>query len=236
MRVACLLMLVLVGCSGAEPGPVDAGNHASAWLKACAAVQEPPGMSTIAAAVERLNELPRPVTVACFVAGLPRPLDLVGTFSVTSAQPAPGRDSPRIFVLLPGLVVSVVPAGESAGLLEFSQWITPTRTLKGEVKLPLDAALAADAPYTRVHSNFGVTTCGLCHRNESPHPTIDGGFVSDAYRPPVDSLIPLAEMSSLHAACTEDDVSERCALFHALFDFGVVRQGAFSSAVELFIQ
>ena len=146
MRVACLLMLLLAGCSGAEPGPGDAGSHASAWLKACAAVQKPPGMSTIAAAVERLNELPRPVTVACFVAGLPRPLDLVGTFSVTSAQPAPRRDSPRIFVLLPGLVVSVVPAGESAGLLEFSQWITPTRTLKGEVKLPLDAALAADAP------------------------------------------------------------------------------------------
>ncbi len=193
-------------------------------------------MTTIAAAVTQLNALPRPVTVACFIAGLARPLELVASTSVFSAQPAEGSQNPRIFVLLPGLVVSVAPTGDGAKLLEFSQWMTETRTLKAEVQLPLEAELSAEAPYTRTHSSFGVTSCGLCHRNEAAHPTIDGGFVSDAYRPEGYSLVPLAELSALHAACTEDDVSERCALFHALFDFGVVRQGAFSNKVELFIR
>ena len=228
---------MMVACSeAAPPGPFDAGSHASAELQACAAIQEPVPLTTIRDAVTRLNVLPRPVTAACFIAGLTRPLELVGTTSVTSAQPAAGRQSPRIFVLLPGLVVSVVPAGDGAKLLEFAQWMTPTRTLKGEVVLPLEAPLSFNAPYTQVHSNFGVTSCGLCHRNEVAHPTIEGGFVSDAYRPEEYSLVTLAELSALHAACAEEDVSERCTLFHALFDFGVVSQGAFSSAVELFIQ
>ena len=233
----CLIFLLFAACSGTQPpGPSDGGSHASAELKACAAIQEPARVTTIAAAVSRLNALPRPVSVACFVAGLPRPLELVASTSMFSAQPAEGSQNPRIFLMLPGLVISVAPTGDGARLLEFSQWITPTRTLKGELKLPLEAEVSGDAPYTQTHSNFGVTTCGLCHRREEAHPTIDGGFVSDAYRPEVYSLVPLSELSALHAACTEDDLSERCTLFHALFDFGVVRQGAFSSAVELFIQ
>jgi hypothetical protein len=121
-------------------------------------------------------------------------------------------------------------------LLELSEWMTPTRTLKGEVALPFTSPLAVDAPFTRVHSSLNVTSCGLCHRNELPHPGIDGGFISDAYRPEPSSLVPVTELSALHAACTEDDLSERCTLFHALFDFGAVRQGAFSPDLELFVQ
>lgn len=237
MRTVGVFSVLLFACPGPVPTPSpDAGSHASAALKGCAAVQLPERVSTIEAAVARLNALPAPVTPACFVAGLQRPLELVATTSVLSAQPAVGRPSPRIFLLDPALVISVVPSGDGARLVEFAQWMTPTRTLKGEVELPLTAPLTADAPYTRVHSTFGVTSCGLCHRNEAPHPTIDGGFVSDAFRPEPNTLVPLTELSAMHAACTEDDVTERCTLFHALFDFGVVRQGAFSNAVDLFVQ
>ena len=165
-----------------------------------------------------------------------RPLELVATTSVVSAQPAAGRTSPRIFILQPELALSVVPDGAGVTLLELSEWMTPTRTLKGEVELPLTAPLTADAPFTRVHSSFSVTSCGLCHRNEAPHPSIDGGFISDAYRPEPNSLVPLTELSAQHAGCTDDDLGERCSLFHALFDFGTVRQGAFASDLELFVR
>lgn len=237
MRTVGVLSVLLFACPGPGPTPTpDAGGHVSEALKACAAVQVPERVTTIAAAVTRLNALPAPGTPSCFVAGLQRPLDLVASTSVLSAQPAVGRQNPRIFVLAPALVISVVPSGDGAPLVEFAQWMTPTRTLKGEVELPLTAPLTEDAPYTRVHSTFGVTSCGLCHRNEVQHPTIDGGFVSDAFRPEPNTLVPLTELSAMHAACTEEDLSERCTLFHALFDFGVVRQGAFSNAVDLFVQ
>jgi hypothetical protein len=170
------------------------------------------------------------------VAGLPRPLDLVASTSVLSVQPGAGRENPRIFALMPGLVVAVVPVGDGAKLLELAQWVTPTRTLKGEVQLPLSALLAEDAPFTRVHTNLGPTSCGLCHRNEAPQPGVDGGFASDAYRPDPSTLVPVSELRAQHDACTQDDLGDRCALFHALFDFGEVRQGAFSMDVDLFVQ
>lgn len=235
MRSSVFLSVLLVGCSGPGPARLDAGSHASAALQACAAVQVPERVTTIAAAVTRLNALPAPVTPACFVAGLARPLELVSTTSVLSAQPASGRENPRVFILLPGLVVSVVAVGGGAPLLEFAQWMTPNRTLKGEVELPPSAPFADDAPFTRVHTNLGVSSCGLCHRNEAPHPTIDAGFISDAFRPEPTTLVPLSELSAQHVACGED-TSERCELFHALFDFGQVKQGAFSPSLELFVQ
>lgn len=237
MRAAVLFSMWFVACVEPGPGvpaPVDAGNHASAALNACASVRG--RVTTITAATERLNALPPPVTPACFVASLSRPIDLVATTSIFSAQPAASRESPRIFVMVPALVTSVVPEGEGAHLLEFAQWMTPTRTLKAEVELPLLSPLSAEAPYTRVHSNHGVTSCGLCHRAEEPHPTIDGGFISDAFRPDPASLVPVSELRAQHAACVDGDESERCALFHALFDFGEVRQGAFSNEVDLFIK
>lgn len=235
MRAVGLLSWLLVACvDPGPPAPADAGNHASAALNACAEVRGQ--VTTIGAATAQLNALPPPVTPACFVASLSRPLDLVATTSIFSAQPAASRQSPRIFVMVPALVTSVVPEGEGAHLLEFAQWMTPTRTLKAEVELPLLAPLSDDAPYSRVHSNFGVTSCGLCHRDEQPHPTIDGGFISDAFRPDPASLVPLSELRAQHVACADADESERCALFHALFDFGEVRQGAFSNEVNLFIR
>lgn len=240
MRRASFLSLWLVACSAPEgpPPTPDAGNqsHASAALKACAVIQTPAVVNTIFSSVARLNALPAPASPACFVAGLPRPLEVVATTSVLSAQPAANRQSPRLFLLLPGIVLSVVPDGAGARLIEFAEWNGPTRTLKGELEFPLSAPLAADAPLTRVHPNEGVTSCGLCHRNELPHPTIDGGFVSDAFRPDPGTLVPMSEVSAQHAACAVEDVSERCTLLHALFDFGEVRQGAFSRDLALFVQ
>jgi hypothetical protein len=162
-----LLSATVVAYSGGAPGAaaLDADpDHASA-ASAGAAV------SSFALAVARLNTPPEPVTPVCFLASLPRPLEVVATTSVVSAQPAAGRERPRIFLLRPGLVVSVVSAGAGAALRELAEWTTPRWT---EVALPIERLLALDAPLTRVRSSLGVTACGLCHRGEAPHGAIDG--------------------------------------------------------------
>lgn len=245
MRLSAALIagaLALAGCSGAsgrpDGGPPDAGpgpgHRVPDALLACAASPTPVG--SIAQAVGRLNALPPPVTAACFVASLARPVDVVATSSVVSLQPAAGARSPRIFVLEQGVVLSVVPEGDAGLLLELGEWDTPLRTLKGEIELPVTAPLDAGAPFARIKTGAGATTCGICHRQESPSATVTDGFVSAAFRPAPGELVKVSALAAEHQGCADAGTSsQRCDLFHALFDFGEVRQGAFPTSVELFI-
>lgn len=221
-------LLVLSGCEGVGPA-----HSAPAVLSTC---RPSTPLLTISGAVERANALPVS-SPSCFLASLARPLDVVASTSITSAQPAVGRESPRLFLIDRALAISFVPAGDGAPLVEFGEWVTPTRTLKAELALPLTAPLTADEPFTRVHFGATGTSCGLCHREEAPHPSIPGAYVSLAFRPSTRTLVPFSELTAAHDACTRDeDASERCLMFHALFDFGVVRPGAFSAEVPLFTE
>ncbi len=247
MRIALFsLLLVGVGCGaptghppheedGGVDGGVDAGHRAGPALEACASGVA--DVDSIAKVVERLNSLPPPVSVACFVAGLRRPLNIVAADSNLSAQPAASAKSPRIFLLQPGIVLSVVPEGAGAKVMEMGQWVTNKRTVKGELEMPVTGPLAPDAPLKHVAQSNDTTTCAICHRAEEPYPGIPGGYASAAFRPNPGQEVKVGALAAEHRACIDlGDTSERCALFHALFDFGQVRQGAFSSAVELFIQ
>ena len=224
-RSLCLA-LALTACDASERHqPPEA-------LRACR--QLPGGEATIVETVERLNALPTS-SPSCFLASLKRPLDVMATSSITSAQPAVTRKSPRLFTLSDTLVLSFVPEGDGAHLVEFGQWVSARSTLKAEVELPLAEPLTPEAPFTRVLFGTSGTSCGLCHREEVAHPTPSGSFVSLAFKPVPRSLVGLTELRTLHESCTrEEDASERCAMFHALFDFGEVREGAFSSEVATF--
>jgi len=229
-----LAVLLLVVCGCAPPAP---RHEASEALKACAALRGP--AESVADVVTRLNALPRPVSVPCLVAALPRPVDVVASTSLTSAQPADSAQSPRIFFLTRGLVLSVVPAGVGLHLVELGQWTSSTVTLKAEIELPLTAPLAGDAPITRIKpvGAGSSTQCGLCHRGEAPHPTIDGGWVSIAYQPGKGTEVKLDALAKEHQGCVDRaEASERCDLFHALFDVGELGQGAFAAEVERFTQ
>ena len=261
MRMALALVLVLLpacGTSSGEVGPApeptaapsgsstapppppkdgggkDAGPHgASAALQQCA--KSKGELGSIADAVARLNALGPIADGACFVATLPRPLAVVATSGKSSAQPAFGTSAPRLLLMLPKLVVSVVPAGEGSKLLEFGEWIGTTRTIKGEIALPITAPLAADAPFLRVSRGSDRTTCGTCHRQEEPHPTIPNAFLSLAFKPEPGTFVTLAELEELHTLCTNaDDPGARCTMIHALFDFGELTEGSFSPAVATF--
>ncbi len=234
MKTLAWCAALLMACEG-DPSTPDAGGHqASEALRACVV----PGVSSSAATLmTHLNALPHPVSVACAVASLPRPISVVATLSLTSAQPAANAKNPRIFVLGSGLVLSVVPEGPGMHLLELGEWVTPLRTLKGELEFPLTQALAGTEPFTRVQYQTARSTCGLCHRDEAPSPTVAGAYTSVAYRPSPDSTVAVSALQLEHQACTTTgEDSERCALFHALFDFGEVRQGAFEQQVALFVQ
>ena len=219
--------------SPSDAGSSDGGPHAaSEALRRCA--QSKGDIGSIGDAVTRLNALiAEGGDGACFVATLPRPLAVVATLNTTSAQPAGGRGAPRLFFMLPKLVVSAVPDGEGSKVLEFGEWTGTTSTIKGEVALPVTAPLAADAAFQRILQGNDKTTCGACHGGEERHPTIPDAFVSDALKPSYEVTLP--ELEELHALCIQaGSPSSRCNFIHALFDFGEITQGAFSPVVATF--
>lgn len=227
------------GTAPAPSAPKDAGAkeaggpHDSAVLSKCA--ESKGEIGSIAEAVARLNALAPLADGPCFVATLPRPLAVVATLGVTSAQPANGRGAPRLFFMLPKLVISAVPAGDGSKVLEFGEWIGTTRTIKGEVALPVTAPLAADAPFLHVLEGTERTTCGNCHREEERHPTIPNAFLSIAFKPEPGTFVTLPELEEIHRLCTQaEDPGPRCAMMHALFDFGAVTEGSFSPVVQTF--
>lgn len=258
MRVKLLAVLgLLVGCSSASspdavsdgggatspesgvdasaPEPPPAPHPTSDALRACATKSG--DVRTIAEAITRFNALVPTTDAACFLATLPRPLSVVATTGLTSAQPAGGKDSPRMFFLSPTLVISAVPDGAGSKAVEFGEWVTPTRTIKGEIALPVQTPLAPGAAFERIlfGKDADRTACATCHRYEERSPTVPGAFVSAAYKPEPGTFVTVAELRRFHDACiASSDTSPRCEMFHAVFDFGEVRQGAFGSEVETF--
>ncbi len=207
--------------------PIDAGTP---WDK-CRLPDASP--KTIQQVVDRINALPRPVDIPCVIAGLPRPLAVVASTSVFSAQPAEGRRSPRLFLMLDGLILAVVPDGTGKHLLEFGQLVAPGRTVKAELAFPIDGGVADAAPYERVQMNATQTNCALCHRFESPH---DAGYSSAGFKPDPGNLVPLSELKQQLAACDFAAEKERCDMLFAVFSFGTTTEGKFPAQFELFVQ
>lgn len=217
-----------------DAGPKDAGSHPSARLQDCASSKGELG--SIPDAITRLNALvAKGGDQACFVATLPRPLAIVATLNQASAQPAGGRAAPRIFLMLPKLVISAVPEGTGSKVLEFGEWTGSTSTIKGELAVPFTAALAPDAAYKKILVGTDKTACSNCHRAEERHATIPNAFVSGALKPSSATEVPLEDLEELHTLCITSGLeSPRCDFIHALFDFGELTQGAFSPAVPTF--
>lgn len=247
------MLIVLFGCEQNSQNPPESDGLSQALIECGAAGKEGAPVNSIGGVVDRINALPRPTSGACLVASLPRPLQVVATSGTISAQPAGECDEAalaehpdalcdaRVFLLVPGVVIAVVPSGAGSKAIELGEWVSTTRTLKAEIALPVTGELPASEPFTRLLSG-GVTACALCHAEEKAHPTIEHGYVSAAYRP-VPRTSPASEgeiglevLRAQHQACARSkEVSERCDMFHALFDFGDVEQGAFGGEVDTFV-
>jgi hypothetical protein len=181
--------------------------------------------TSIAAAMQLLDRLPRPVTVPCLLESLERPLAVEATYSVFSAQPSAGPDAPRIFVLSWPLSISVVPAGDGRPLVEFGEHIAGGRTLKGELELPIIGPLAPDAAFERIRLPEGGTTCGGCHLDEQELSDLPGAFDSEALAPVIASIVDLTDLEDAAATC--DPSEDACQVLQAVFAHGPVRRQPF---------
>jgi hypothetical protein len=177
-----------------------------------------------------------PVTLPCFLRSLDRPLQLLATSSVISAQPARGQDNPRLFIIGPELSLSVVTAGDGMNVLEIGELTAPNRSIKGEVHFPVEAPLALDAPFTRIAQTEERTVCYGCHYPEEPvadYP-VGGAFVSIAYRPIPRLEINFDYVQYQFTVCDESANPDRCAMLAALFDQGQVSRGEFPVEMPTF--
>ena len=204
--------------------------------------QAPAGTATpdtIEQAVALLNALPKPTSVACFVETLPRPLIAFATNSPLSAQPAVSSESPRVFLKTGQLWSSIVLDGPSSELLEFGYLLPPeddvVLSVKGELEFPITEALSPGAPYDHLELGGG-SECRLCHYGErlQPVPGIDNAFASIAFRPIPNTRVPIDSLRTAHQLCDVRVDQRRCEMLSALFDGGVVEEGAFPEELPTF--
>ncbi|HVY31941.1 MAG TPA: hypothetical protein VHB79_35645 [Polyangiaceae bacterium] len=249
-RAAWLLVTAwgLVACgsdsagSTVSPPPAPSGSGAPGLSPlGRARCQAPAGVDAspknIDEAVELLNALPKPTSVACFVESLARPLNAYATSSPFSAQPALSPKSPRLFLQLDELWLSVVIDGDSSYLMEFGLLIDTQamRSIKGELKLPLDAPVAPSTPFDRVRYDSG-TVCGLCHLDEHQETSVSfaAAFSSNAFRPRPDSRVGIDGLRLENQLCDWHAEPHRCEMLSAVFDGGPVSEIQFPAEMRTF--
>jgi hypothetical protein len=193
--------------------------------------------NTIEEAVALANSLPFPVTAECFVEALDRPLHLEATMSRSSAQPAAGERSPRLFLWSTDtFVVTVALDGPGRDLIEFGQFVTPRRSVKGELEFPLSAPISITAPLEQVRNTEHprITRCFVCHDREEDEPSVPGGRSSLALRPHPSTLVDIASLHHELERCDESTEPARCRWLHAILDHGPIEHRPFDPDLPLF--
>lgn len=229
-----LFVLIVIG-QGCSPMSTNKNTQISSLGGGC---QARPGVSgspgTIAETVNLINALPKPVTIPCFLASLDRPLRVSMTSNPFSAQPAAGRRSPRIFIMIDDLFLSIVPDGQGAKVIEMSELTSPTLSVKAEVAFPVEKELTPNDPFSRIRYQGG-TACAACHGIEQKAAGFGSpdAFESLALQPRTSTLVPLLELQEEWNHCDQSSEPERCALLDALFD-GAVESQSFPSSLAFF--
>lgn len=154
-------------------------------------------LNTMQSVVDWINAMPKPLTLACFIASLPRPLHFNATNSRSSVQPAIGQLNPRVFIQYDKLWLSFVPqeavsavkdpiSGERTAvwdadgiqLLEFSLEVDSDlpvpQSIKGELAFPILKNLPDNAPFARIAISPTESACKICHINETVVGNIEG--------------------------------------------------------------
>lgn len=178
-----------------------------------------PKPTTIAELVNVLNSLPMPLQLPCFIKSLPSPLGMNATTSTISVQPASGYLNPRFFIMLNPLVLGVVPEGTGKYLLELSELISDTESIKGEIKFPIENKIEINSLFTRLGRHDGApgTSCAGCHLGERESQFQGQNvFISRAFRPSAKSQVNFETLKSLVSACGLSTTSYRCEMIRAL--------------------
>lgn len=197
-----LLTFSLQGCvsdtSKNTPPPVVYNNPAYAPedLSRCVAPAHIQ-LNSMESVVDWINAMPKPLTLACFVASLPRPLKFNATDSRSSVQPALGKLNPRIFIQYDSLWLSFVPQeafsaikdtvtgerkpvwdADGVQLLEFSLEVASDlpvpQSIKGELAFPILNTLPRNAAYAHIADSSDESRCKACHGYETIVGQLDG--------------------------------------------------------------
>ncbi|MFO1367353.1 MAG: hypothetical protein U1F46_00040 [Marinagarivorans sp.] len=157
-------------------------------------------LNSVESVVDWINAMPKPLTLACFVASLPRPLKFNATNSRSSVQPAIGNINPRIFVQYDNLWLSFVPQeafsaikdpvtgerkpvwdADGEQLLEFSLEVASDlpvpQSIKGELAFPILNTLPRNAAYAHIADTANESRCKACHGYETIVGQLDGAAI-----------------------------------------------------------
>jgi hypothetical protein len=234
------MALLMLSCSdenGTNTGPAaEAGssNQGEAGSSNQGASENP---RTIYEMLDLINGLPHPVQLPHLLESLDRPLSLNANFNTQSAQPALGKRSPRIFVILnESLRMSFVPGADPT--LEFGERNAsdPEFSVKAELHFPIEDQLVPEDAFARLAPDAATgrtleqaTRCGVCHDNEKPAPDYPflGAFASAIVRPSSFFAVDVAAIRRERDTCDSALEPERCSLLQAIFDHGDVVQTTF---------
>ncbi len=176
-------------------------------------------LSTVTDLVNLLNALPKPVSVACLIDVLDRPLTVAATSNFFSGQPATGPKSPRIFLYInDSLTLSVVPTGDSAKVVEFGYKTSDTTTVKGEIQFPITETVAQDVGYAPILSrDKSSSLCIGCHYPETPAPSF-GPLAFQSMIVPIDPHYEFTfdDLKRLNIDCGKEK-SDECEIIQAIF-------------------
>lgn len=223
---------LLFGCGGDEAAqPLQ--QHSPGCVAPAGVSNQP---ESIAQTVTLIEALPKPLTLPCFIEALGRPLRLHASQSEFSAQPAFGARSPRVFLFLGANIMTIVPTGPGAHLLEFGEQRADFRSLKAEIAFPVTEPITAEAPFRQVMFNDELTNCAFCHAEEVLDPNVTGtkAFVSRALRPVPRSRVALDVFRRERELCSPASEPERCAMLEALFGWGQTEEQDFPPDMPTF--
>jgi hypothetical protein len=241
LRLFAWAVLGLVACGAPSDGAAaaddaDPANEPETSGGPCT-LPDQASPRTVLEVVDRVNALPRPVTLPCFIESLARPLEVNATESILSAQPAVGERSPRAFIFADPLIMSIAFDGEGSSLLELGEVRSGgTRSLKAEIEFPVTAELSREAPFERVLFLETITSCGACHDDEEPAPdvTFTLAFDSRALRPVPEERVSLDFLMQERESCDSAREPARCALLDAVFGAGTVVDREFAATMGTF--
>ncbi|QDK46511.1 hypothetical protein DOM22_15725 [Bdellovibrio sp. ZAP7] len=230
--IAFPLVTLFVNCDGFEiaeniSGELESGsslNSSDGCLLAPAQYRSP---KTIDEVTTLINALPKPVSIPCLIENLPAPLKIYSVESTGSAQPSVDSNNPRIFIFINNVIVSVTPQGLGSQVVEFSQRISSTESVKGEISFPVVSELDVEAPYKGIRAAFG-TSCRDCHTGERSV----SGFAGDAYassilRPSTVGRQTALKMQLQTAYCKDSEDPFRCKMLRSIFINGKAQDSNF---------
>lgn len=213
--------MTLISCG--QGVQTTSGPSASSNLEAnCpSGVYDPQNIDDL---LKMIHALPKPLELECIVKSLKRPFGVNATSSMMSVQPAVSAKDPRIFIFKGNLILSLVTAGNGSLFLEFSELKSNTRSVKGEIDIPVVSNFKSADAFTKINRT-NMTTCSGCHMSEVFEKTIDGAatYSSKALKPSSSKNVPLQNLrNELYICQAKNDSSRRCAILSSLLSYGEV--------------